>query len=255
MTASEFDQAQAAADGVPTTEVDRNQGGCCGPCDRCEAWQFKRSCNTRRLSAGSDPSISRQRWRRYQARKCGPLEYNIYNSNFAASGYALDPRSVALADGLAPQNPPNARRGFDPDCCLLEAKYSQPTRGRAVYISRQVFVSTARQKSWLVARWNAARRSPLGRIRRLFGGMSLRRFAGQIWDKYRNEAAFQANIYNSFCESASTPYTNFLYICGESAFVRAYFVPIAGRYPKGRVVHSTMQNPNTWITNGPPPGC
>lgn len=144
MNPNQFDQAQTQADAVPTQLIDVIQGGCCGPCEPTEALAFKNSCDTRRLSAGSDPSISRQLWRRYQALKCGPLEYNIYSSSFATSGYSIDPRSIALADGLAPFGPPRAHPRFKFDCCLLEAKYSQPTRGRALYIDRATFVATAR---------------------------------------------------------------------------------------------------------------
>ena len=248
MSTAGFDQAQGQADVVPTQGVDETPGGCCGPCIPADAQAFKSSCNTRRLSAGGDPSISRQAWRRYQNAKCGPLEYNIYNSSFAASAYATDPRSTALADGLAPDRPPRAHPRFKFGCCLLEAKYSQPTRGRALYIDRQTFVATAAQKAWLVARHRVASRLPLNRARRLFGGFTLRRFAGTIWDKYRREAAFQASIYNSFCGSDSTPYTNFLYICGERDWVRRYFGLIAGGYFRGRVVHSTITNRHSWIT-------
>lgn len=255
MTITDFDIAQTNADAVSTDQIDSVQGGCCGPCDPCDAYRFKKNCGTRRLSAGLDPSISRQAWRRYQARKCGPLEYNIYNSSLATSGYAIDPRSIALADGLAPDRPPKAKLGFAFPCCLLEAKYSQPRRGRALYIDEKTFVNTARQKPWLVARWNAARKSPLGRAKKLMGMMSLKKFAKKIWKKYHREAAFQANIYNAFCTSTDTPYTNFLYICGESNFVKKYFSKMLILYPKGRVVHSSLSAPHTWVNEKPPLGC
>ncbi len=255
MTATDFDTAQTAADGQPNQQAGDTQGGCCGPCDPCEAYTFKQACDTRRLSAGGDPSISRQLWRRYQARKCGPLEYNIYDSSLAASGYFTQPRNIALADGLAPQEPPDGKRGFRFGCCLLEAKYSQPNRGRALYIDRATFVRTARQKRWLVNAWNISRNSPGGRILRIFRRMPLSRFAGNHWDQHRREAQLQASIYAAFCNSDSTPYTNFLYICGERNWVRAYFSPIAARYTNGRACHSTVNNPENWITSGRPAGC
>ena len=248
MSGHEFDAAQADADDVSPQLADTNTAGCCGPCDNCEAYTWKQSCGTRRLSAGGVQAPLRQAWRRYQNDKCGPLEYNIYGSWLAGSALRIDARTALLADGLAPQEPPNADPRAKVGCCLLEAKWSTPNRNQALYVGRSTFVRTARRKAWLVARHRRSQLSPFGRRIRLPA------FAAIVWQEAWNRARIQATGYQGFCESTSTPYTNFLYICGQNSFVRDYHRRMMVGLMRGKAIHSPFGG-HDWKTSGRPRGC
>lgn len=255
MSEHEFDAAQADADDMPAQDADENMAGCCGPCDPCAAYTFKQNCSTRNITTQSIQSRIRQSWRRYQFTKCGPKEYNIYNSWLADSALRIDARTAILADGLAPQEPPNAARSAKRGCCLLEAKWSQTRRGHAMYIDMQTFVRTAGQKHWVMRRYNNMRRGILYRLNPLARRLTPQIVAGMIWDENRRNSRHQARIYNQFCNDPSTPYTNFLYICGELRFCADYHRSnIASGFGKGRVIHSPLRQ-NDWKTTGKPRGC
>ncbi|MBM7069187.1 hypothetical protein [Actibacterium sp. 188UL27-1] len=257
---SGFATAQAQADTAANLSTNEELCEACNIyCDPAVVAPFRAGLPTKRVRVQIAPSDTRnkQGWVTYQTQKCGPLEYNIYDPGWIGWAvqhltYEMDPRSSIWADGLTVGPPPAARQQYRFGCCLLEAKYSQPVAGQALYISRRTFVSTRQQKWWLRAAYqryrdgimlqNFLRRRTLRKPRR---PMTFAAYAGRKWYAARVKAVAQLAAYAAFCRSPDNPYNIFVVICGQRSFVRSYFLPITPG--PGLVAHSPLGAEN-WIS-------
>lgn len=247
---------QAGMDGVTRCEQVSTNGNC----NPAKALDYKEGLPTKHVMA-PDNTSKPKKWAEYQMKKCGNLEYNIYDVNLVTAiineiQYELGPRSAIFADGLAHKPPSNAHPSYKFGCCLLEAKYSQADESQALYISKRKFTTTKGQKWWLKHQYKTMKNREFfyklifkrfkifkKKKKKKIKKTTFQKFAESKWDEARKRAVVQLGIYASFCLNKKYPYTNYLVICGEKKFVANYFKRIAS--PPGRVVHSPL-NKNDW---------
>lgn len=193
--------AQAAE---PGETIVRGTGIDFASCRPGEAAAFKGKCNRRAAGHWSEvASSSPSRSARYQRMKCGDREYSLRTD---ASAQARAP----LADGLTPNAPGSAKRGYGFDCCILEAKYSS---GGAL----------ALYQPYARYRRNLRKRAAL--IRGPGSGIARQAFIRTQQARYvatRGSVTAQLTAYMGAVSDPDIPYWRIVYICSNER-TRDYF--------------------------------